>query len=220
MPISNWIAMIRTDAKNWSAGKLWQPRALILLFFAWIFAHHILSWVGIVDHPYMNFFIGRANFLVHELGHFVFIPFGEFIQIAGGSIFQLLVPVILMAGFYKQRDYFAIAFAFCWLGTNFFYVATYIADARAQELALLSPSGATEPIHDWNYLLGRLDWLGADQFLAALVRLTGIATMAAGFCFGAWLLLNMARRISPKSSLSANQARNYSSTPDKKSLFD
>ena len=32
--------------------------------------------------------------------------------------------------FWKQRDLFAIAVAFAWLGTNLFEVATYAADAR------------------------------------------------------------------------------------------
>ncbi|MFH1377699.1 MAG: hypothetical protein ABIH86_03000 [Planctomycetota bacterium] len=194
MAIRDNYEMIKADAEDWSVGKFWHPRALVLLFFIWIFIHHFLSWVGVVDHPYMNFFIGRANFLVHELGHFVFMPFGQFLSIAGGSIFQCLAPVILMAGFYKQRDYFAIAFGVCWLATNFFYVATYIGDARAQELQLLSPSGASEPIHDWYFLLERLGWLNADTTLALLVRMLGVATMAIGLSFGSWIIMNMIYR--------------------------
>jgi len=41
--------------------------------------------------PYQWHFIDGVNLLIHEAGHIIFMPFGEFISIAGGSLFQLIV---------------------------------------------------------------------------------------------------------------------------------
>ena len=53
----------------------------------------------------------------------------------------------------QQRDVFAVAFAWGWLATNLFEVATYAGDAVAMSLPLVTPGGG-HAIHDWNYVLG------------------------------------------------------------------
>jgi len=65
----------------------------------------------------------------------------------------MLAPVAAAAVFWRQRDWFGIAFCWAWLATNLFSVATYVADARAQQLHLVSPGAGSqdEIIHDWNF---------------------------------------------------------------------
>ena len=46
--------------------------------------------------------------------------------------------------FQRQEDYFAHSVAACWLGTSLFNMATYIGDARAQVLPLVSPFGGED----------------------------------------------------------------------------
>ena len=134
--------------------------------------------------------IAPLNLGIHELGHFVFSFFGRFIEIAGGTILQCLVPIIGMLNFLRQRDYFAVAICFGWLSTNFFDVATYVGDARSMSLPLVGP-GMGEIIHDWHYLLGKLHLLNYDHTIASLIRLAGVASMLVCLIFGAWLLLEM-----------------------------
>ena len=64
-------------------------------------------------------------------------------------------------------------------------VATYMADARAQELPLLTVGDADYVIHDWNYLFGHLGVLDHDIQIAAIVRAIGWIGMLATV---AWLL--------------------------------
>jgi hypothetical protein len=137
--------------------------------------------------------IGGLNFGIHEFGHVLCAPFGTFIEVAGGSGLQLLAPVITLGLFLRQRDFFGCAFAFVWLGTNWFEVAVYLGDARSQSLPLVG-LGAGEPLHDWAYLLGKLNLLRQDQALANLLRVFGGLSYATGLCFGAWLLLGMFRQ--------------------------
>lgn len=178
-------------AKRWAQGRNPWVRLPLLLWLGWIFVRHLQ------DPEYGSLFAG-LNLGIHELGHFLFSPFGEFLGMAGGTILQCLVPVIGILMFVRQKDAFAVTFALCWLGTNFYHIAPYAADARARELPLVSPvSGA--PLHDWHYMLGRLGWLQHDALIGDAFRLAGTLCMGAGLLAGAWLLWQMhaSRAVAP-----------------------
>jgi hypothetical protein len=119
---------------------------------------------------------------IHEGGHLLFRFFGEFLAVAGGTILQLVVPLMLAAFFIFQRQIPGTAFCVFFFFEQFLPVATYMADARAQELPLLTIGDSDDVIHDWNYLFGRLGLLDHDTAIAHAVRLLGwigmIATLA------------------------------------------
>lgn len=107
--------------------------------------------------------------LPHEAGHFLCSPFGWFLSIAGGSIWQILLFVIFgaIALLRKKRNealgWWAIG------GHSLISLSTYIADASARSLTLIPiPDPAR---HDWGNLLEYLgllkyDWLIADIAIA------------------------------------------------------
>lgn len=107
--------------------------------------------------------------LPHEAGHFLCSPFGWFLSIAGGSIWQILLFVIFgaIALLRKRRNealgWWAIG------GHSLISLSTYIADASARSLTLIPiPDPAR---HDWGNLLEYLgllkyDWLIADIAIA------------------------------------------------------
>ena len=143
------------------------------------------------------------NLGFHEIGHVVFSPFGMFLGVAGGSLFQCLVPMLSTLMFFRQRDYFGIAFCFAWLSTNLFDVATYAGDARALELPLVTPfKGGEETIHDWNYLLDSMNMLQYDTQIATGLRALAVLSMLAFFWIGGWLLFNMMNTKKKKSRAS------------------
>jgi hypothetical protein len=181
----SFAAAIRDDARAWALGRNPWIRLPILLWLAWILLHHL------TDPDYASLIAG-LNLGIHELGHFVFAPFGEFLTAAGGTLLQCIVPIVGAIMFLRQRDWFAITFATGWLATNFFNIAPYVADARARELPLVSP-GAGDPIHDWYYLLGRLHLLHADTVIGSLFQMAGTLTMAASIAAATWLLVIMLR---------------------------
>lgn len=116
---------------------------------------------------------------IHEGGHLLFRFFGEFLAIAGGTLLQLGVPVMLATYFAFQRHVQGTALCVFFFFEQFFPMATYMADARAQELPLLTVGDADDVIHDWNYLFGRLGVLEHDTQIAWTVRLVGWAGMLA-----------------------------------------
>jgi hypothetical protein len=132
---------------------------------------------------------------IHELGHYVFRPLGMFMGVLGGSLLQCLVPLLSMAMFWRQRDFFAIAVCFGWLSENLFDVATYAGDARAQRIPLITPGGnrGGHILHDWHYLLGRTGLLMQDQAIAWGLRACAVAAMGICLVGGGWLLFRMLR---------------------------
>ncbi len=120
---------------------------------------------------------GGIIFGVHELGHLLFAPFGDVLGAAGGSLNQLLVPVLAAWYFAHRGDRFAAAACGCWLAVSMGNLAVYIADARAESLDLVSfsPDGG---VHDWTFLLERFGLLRHDVRIARVVRLLGWAVVA------------------------------------------
>jgi hypothetical protein len=112
----------------------------------------------LLRHPDAGSLMDSVDLPIHETGHLVFSPFGEFMQFLGGTLFQLIMPSVFAGYFWRGRDRHAASVALWWVAQNFWNISIYARDARAQELPLV---GGGE--HDWAYLLGRLGWLGRDQ---------------------------------------------------------
>jgi hypothetical protein len=129
--------------------------------------------------------LGRGTLLdgvdlaIHETGHFVFAPFGEFIGFAGGTLFQLIMPLTFVGYFARRGDRHAASVALWWVGQNCGHVAYYVADARAMALPLV---GGGE--HDWNYLLGELGLLARDQAISRAVVAMGVLLVLGSAAWG------------------------------------
>ena len=171
------------EAEAWARGKQWVPRALLLLVCAWLLVRHLQD-------PLYGGIVKGLNLALHEIGHVLFGFIGDFIGIAGGTILQLAAPVLAGVMFYRQRDFFAIAIALCWLGTNFFDVAVYASDARAGDLPLVGLGGG-DPEHDWFIMLAETDLLYKDKLIGSLFRWCGIVSFVVGLGFGGWLVTRM-----------------------------
>ena len=123
--------------------------------------------------------LDSVDLAIHETGHLVFAPFGEFLQMLGGTLFQLIIPIAFVWYFWKRQERFSAAVVLFWVAQNFWNIARYVADARAQELPLV---GGGE--HDWAYLLGALGWLRHDQTLSTAVTGIGFLLFAASLWLG------------------------------------
>ena len=120
-------------------------------------------------HPEAGGFLEALDLGIHETGHLVFGPFGEFVGFAGGTLAQLIMPSLFAAYFLRQGDRHAATIPLWWLAQNLWNISVYAADARAQILPLV---GGGE--HDWAYMLGRLGWLQLDTRISRLIWLVGV----------------------------------------------
>jgi hypothetical protein len=77
---------------------------------------------------------------------------------------------------------------FCcfFLFENFLYIATYMADARALDLPLVSVGGGETVDHDWAVMLGAWGLLERDTQIAGFVRMIGWLGMLATVAWLGW----------------------------------
>lgn len=108
--------------------------------------------------------VSSLNILFHEAGHWIFGIFGRFIGVLGGTLGELLMPLMFFGYFHFKQQMDGKIFSLWWLTTALYNVSIYVADARAQVLPLIGGPGG----HDWFYLLGRTRLLDHDIFISKL----------------------------------------------------
>lgn len=118
-------------------------------------------------------FIDNANLVVHEGGHNLFAWFGHTLMLWGGTLLQWLVPFLLAAYFFTQRQTAGFVFCLFFFFENWLYTATYMADARAQVLPLVTTGDSDFVEHDFYAIFSSLGVLEYDTKIAAVVRLLG-----------------------------------------------
>jgi len=174
------------------AGDKWQPIS------RWAIAGWLAFYVFFLLYAFHMhggyLFIDFANLVVHEGGHLLFAWFGKTLGLWGGTILQWLAPLLLAAYFFHQRQSAAFAFCLFFFFENWLYTATYMADARAMVLPLVTAGNSDYVEHDWNTIFTSLGVLQYDTTIAAVVRAIGWCGMLA--CVG-WL----ATRAGTKSQL-------------------
>jgi hypothetical protein len=141
-------------------------------------------------------FLHRPLLVFHEAGHVIFRPLGEWMAILGGTLGQLLVPLVLaVALLRKNRDPFGAAIGTWFLGVSLLDVAPYVFDALDPQLMLLSGTTGEEGGHDWIYLLGDAGLLQRAPLLGALVHKLGAAVVLLSLAWAALLLSRQYPRI-------------------------
>jgi hypothetical protein len=125
----------------------------------------------------------------HEAGHILFIPFGKFLTILGGSLFQLLMPLIVAAALlWQNRDPVGAALGVWWCGISLMDLAPYIYDAKHPQLILLGGHTGEDGPHDWIYLLGVFGKIEQAQNYGFIAHKLGMLVMLATIAGAAILL--------------------------------
>ncbi len=145
------------------------------LVFAILFSIYFL-WIAY--DPMQGSFLDNVDLAIHEFGHLLFRLFGEFMGIAGGSLFQVIFPAVFVGYFIWQRSYFSAAIVLLWVGQSILNVWVYAADAVTMQLVLTSGfTGSEGSFHDWNYMLDRTGLLGSTRTIAGIIRFVGTITI-------------------------------------------
>lgn len=169
---------------------------VFLIFFIWGWKF-ILS--SLATNDVGNSFFHLVNLPFHEAGHLFFGIFGRWIGSLGGTLGQLLVPIICLVAFLiKSKNPFGASVSLWWLGENFMDIAPYMNDARKQELMLLGGVTGKEAdygYHDWEFILNEIGLLRHDHTLARLAHDFGILLMLLSFAWGGYLLYKQYRHL-------------------------
>jgi len=128
--------------------------------------------------------LDNVNLAVHEAGHVVFTPLGRTMHMVGGTLLQLLAPLAFVAHFLWKGRRFDAAVCGVWFAESLMYTAAYCGDAYLMQLPLVGGE-----IHDWNWMLSRLDLVRSAPAIAgglhalACVVLVGALAAAARVTF-------------------------------------
>ena len=140
---------------------------LLSIYFLWI------AW-----DPMQGSFLDNVDLPIHETGHLLFRIFGEFMMIAGGSLFQVIFPAVFVGYFIWQKSYYSAAIVLLWVGQSILNVWVYAADAVVMKLVLTSGFTGTEgSFHDWNYLLTATGLINSTKAVAGIIRFAGTVTI-------------------------------------------
>ena len=182
---------VKSAIGNWSVGRSAIARAVLMTILAF------LAVCLTMNHSCWTPF-AALDLVVHEVGHPLFSFFGEWMHYAGGTILQLVLPLLVTVLLLRQGEYFSLPLGGVWFAVNMFEIARYIADTRAQELPLvtLGFSGgepAVVKFTDWEYLLDRIPGLSIeyDTDVALAVRIAAYILLWGSILLGAWMVLVM-----------------------------
>ena len=189
-------ALLFADAQRDSSVHLiWRGIVLIALtIWGWLI---IFSYMD--DYAFGEGFLHLINTPFHEAGHVIFRPFGQFITSLGGTLGQLLMPLICLGTLlFKTRDPFGAAVCLWWFGENFLDIAPYMADARALEQPLLGGNiGYKSPygFHDWEYILTEANIIEYDIILAKTIYVFGSLIMLLSLLWAGYLLFKQYKAV-------------------------
>ncbi len=127
----------------------------------------------------------------HEFGHLAFRPFGDFMATLGGTLGQLLMPLVVMGTFLlKERNAIGGVVGLWWLGHSFMDVAPYAYDARDRVMILIGGvTGRDRPdFHDWHHMLRDLGLLHWDHALGHFFNNLGRLLMVTALLWGGYAL--------------------------------
>jgi hypothetical protein len=135
-------------------------------------------------------FLHLPDLVFHEAGHIIFSPFGRFMTAIGGSLLQVLIPIIAAVSFVRQEQAFGTAICAWWAGQNFIDLAPYIADARGLRMVLLGGrTGAEVEGHDWEFILTELGVTHLDQQIGMAAYALGLVIMIGALAYAARTIL-------------------------------
>src|SRR5690242_7076653 len=172
--------------REWSEENPWKPVSAPAVIGWGIFYLLFLVYAASMKGEFL--FIDFVNLVIHEGGHPLFGYLGEVPGVWGGTILQWLVPFALATYYFLHRQAMAFVFSLFFFFENWLYTATYMADARAQQLPLVSIGGGEgdENMHDWYNIFSRLGILNQDVKIAHFVRVCGWVGMLGGVAFLLW----------------------------------
>ncbi len=190
--VLRWLREGVTHAAPISSPIALGARAVLLAFLA-VWGLRLIA-TSIESNGVGRSFLHLVNLPFHEAGHVFFAPFGPFVRTLGGTLGQLLMPLVCcLTLLLKTRDAFGAGAALWWFGENFLDIAPYIDDAGTGELPLLGGNtGESTPygFHDWEYLMTETGRLTQEHALARASHHLGAAILVFAL---AWMALSLWR---------------------------
>lgn len=146
-----------------------------------LFALALLPYCGWLIGAYEFHLIDNVNLAVHEAGHVIFAPLGMGWHMAGGTLLQLLAPLVFVCSFLRRGRRFDAAVCGLWFAESLMYTAEYLGDAYRMALPRVGGD-----LHDWNWILSHWGLVAQCEQIASVVQvLAGALALASVLAAGA-----------------------------------
>ena len=181
---------------NAGALHVYSRAAMLVLFALWGVRLALMDYrTGEIGASFMHAIL----LPIHEAGHIILIPFGQFLTILGGSLLQIVFPLIVgCTVLWQNRDPFGAALGLWWCGASLVDLAPYVYDARNPQLMLLGGHTGEDGPHDWIYLLGVFGKIPQSQGYGFLVHKLGMLVMTGALVWAGMVLWRLHRQRSGK----------------------
>ena len=126
--------------------------------------------------------------LFHEAGHVIFMPFGEALRVAGGTLGQLLMPLVCAVALHRRGDNFGAAICLAWMGMSVMDASVYAYDAADPLLPLIGSGTGSDSFHDFIFLFERYGQLGHARGWAMAMKALGAIAACVALAWAAVLL--------------------------------
>src|SRR6476646_11631807 len=87
--LPDWVTDFLSDAEEWAQGKMWIPRAMLLLYL-------VYADFRFLKDPMSSTLFSGITLAFHEMGHLIFAFAGHFICSLMGRGTQVLIPIIVI----------------------------------------------------------------------------------------------------------------------------
>ncbi|MFI5252411.1 MAG: hypothetical protein ACHQQQ_08280 [Bacteroidota bacterium] len=163
---------------------------LYLAYLTYFVATDYQTMIGRQHNPFFIMAMDMVDLFIHEAGHFFFSFFGQVIYFMGGSLFQIILPIITLVVF-ARSGIRSMSFTLFWIGESMVNVSIYIADAQWKRLPLISRHAT----HDWNWLCVHLNLLDDAETIASVVNIIGIITCAGAIGVGIYCIISEVQEV-------------------------
>ncbi len=133
--------------------------------------------------------------LVHEAGHVVFMPFGQTLGVAGGTLGQLLIPLVCAVALHRRDDNFGAAMCTAWMALSLIDASVYAYDAFDPLLPLSGGGTGADRFHDFIFLFERWGQLAHARGWAMAMKTVGGFVLLAALAWAAVLLFLQSERL-------------------------
>ena len=126
--------------------------------------------------------------LFHEAGHVIFSPFGEALRVAGGTLGQLLMPLVCAVALHRRGDNFGAAICLAWMALSDIDASVYAYDAADPVLPLIGGGTGADSFHDFIFLFERHGQLHHARGWAMAIKALGVLGLYASLAWAGALL--------------------------------
>lgn len=176
-----WARAVEPASYPWKPVPFW---ALAVTSVCFAYLMYLLKTDLLGHHSFWMRGLHRVNLVFHEFGHPAFSFFGTTMSILGGTLGQLLIPLIVTVAFWRQRDTIGCAVGAFWFFENFLDVAVYMADSQVLLLPLIGGLGSEA--HDWRNLFTIWNVLDKTSLIAGTTQTLGWLGMFATWIWLGW----------------------------------